>query len=201
MRRFINENSAAIVKFVTTHIVMSLLGIMVGLAILAIEGESEGMSIIAVVGSVFTIGFMCFLHYDDMFFIAEKEGIRLRAEGEPINYWKGLLIALIAYAPTLIAGLVVIGFDIFAGDVENVRAIPMLIYYAFQGSFLGLYKIRESLGLSVYVILTLLPALVSATLGYALGLKDKTLRQLFGINVKPPYDGPMERKHDKNKDK
>ena len=35
MKRFYSENSKAITKFIVTHIVMSVLGIMVGLAVLA----------------------------------------------------------------------------------------------------------------------------------------------------------------------
>ena len=47
MRKFINENSSAIVKFILTHIVMSVLGLMLGLAILSGENETACISPIA----------------------------------------------------------------------------------------------------------------------------------------------------------
>lgn len=191
MKQFVKDNSSIIFKFMITHIVMSILGIMVGLAVLSIEGQTQGMSAIAIIGSLFTIGFMCFMHYDDMYFVAVKEGIRKRTDGEPIDTFKGLKICLIAYSPVLISGLVAIIFDLF---VNEHSVITLFIYYIFQGSFLGLYKIRETLGVTVYVIVTLLPALISGSLGYAIGVKDKTLRGVMGMNVKPPFDGPMERK-------
>ncbi len=198
MKKFFNENSDAIVKFIMTHIVMSILGIMVGLAVLSIEGEADSISVIAIVGSAFTIGFMCFMHYDDMYFIGVKEGIRLRSDNSPIDYTKGIKVSLFAYSPVLLAGLIAVIMDLFGSGDSS--AISLLIYYAFQGSFLGLYKIREALGVIGYVIITLIPAIAVSSLGYYMGLKDKTLRGVMGMNVKPPYDGPLERKP-KNKDK
>ncbi len=197
-KQFVKENSSVIVKFLLTHVVMSILGIMVGLALLGIEGDVEGISAIAIIGSAFTIGFMCFMHYDDMYFVAVKEGIRERAEGKKLDLLKGLKITLIAYSPVIIVGFIAIAVNAFAGNVENAAVVPMLIYYILQGSYLGLYKLRLFFGLTGYILITLMPALVAGTLAYALGLKDKTLRGLFGMKVKPPYDGPVEKKN-KNK--
>ncbi|MBE6691788.1 MAG: hypothetical protein E7586_00450 [Ruminococcaceae bacterium] len=192
MIKFIRENSSAIVKFIITHIVMSVLGIMLGLAILTLENDTPGISPIALIGSAFTIGFMCFMHYDDMFFIAVKEGIRVRTEGGKIDIFKGLKITLIAYAPVMLIGIIVIIANLFGS--EDSSAITLLLYYAFQGSFISLYKILQYLGVVGYVILTLIPAIVASSLGYAIGAKDKTLRGLMGMDVAPPFDGPLERK-------
>jgi len=198
MKKFLSENSDCIVKFIMTHIVMSILGIMVGLAVLSIEGEADSISAIAIIGSVFTIGFMCFMHYDDMYFVGVKEGIRIRSEGGNIDPLKGLKITLLAYSPVMLAGLIAIIMSLVGSD--DASGISLLIYYAFQGSFLGLYKIRVYLGVIGYVIITLLPAILVSSLGYYMGLKDKTLRGMMGMNVKPPYDGPLERKP-RNRDK
>ncbi len=192
MKNFLRENSAAIVKFILTHVVMSVLGIMVGLAVLSIEGDADGFSVIAIVASAFTIGFMCFMHYDDMYFIAEKDGIRTRAEGGKLDVTKGIKISLVAYAPVLIIAIVAICVDIFASD--DASAITRILYYAVQGSFIALYKLMDYVGYVGFVLITLIPALVASSLGYAMGLKDKTIRGAMGMNVKPPYDGPMERK-------
>jgi hypothetical protein len=54
--------------------------------------------------------------------------------------------------------------------------------------------LREAVGVTGYVLITLLPAIISSSLGYIIGIKDKTIRGMMGFNVKPPYDGPMERK-------
>ncbi len=198
MKNFIRENTDMIIKFVLTHIVMSVLGIMVGLAVLSIEGDAEGFSVIAIVSALFTVGFMCFMHYDDMFFAAEKEGIRIRAEGGHIDIFKGLKVTLLAYSPVLIIGLVAICVDIFASD--DASAISLLAYYAVQGSYLTLYKLLDYVGVIGYVLITLVPAVVASSLGYIFGVKDKTIRGMIGIDVAPPYDGPIERKP-KTKDK
>ncbi len=195
----VKENSGVIVKFWLTHAVMSILGIMVGLALLVLEGESEGISLIAIVGSAFTIGFMCFMHYDDMYFVAVKEGIKSRAENKKIDIYKGLKLTLISYAPVIIIGFITVIFTTFASEIENTSVVPMLLYYIFQGSFLGLYKIHTYLGVAAYVVITLLPAIIAGALAYVLGIKDKTLRGVLGMNVKPPYDGPVEKKNKNNK--
>ena len=193
MIKFIRENSEIIVKFIVTHIVMSFIGIMVGLAILVKEGNVEGMSALAYIGSIFTVGFMCFLHYDEMFFFGANEGIRARSDEYRLDKFKGLKVVLISYSPVLLRGLVTILVDLFASNIDNVSPITLLIYYAVQGSYLTLYKIREIFGVSLYVIITLLPAMVSSLMGYYIGVKDKTLRGILGFKVKPPFDGPIER--------
>lgn len=198
MKKFYNENSKAISKFFVTHIVMSVLGIMIGLAVLAFEDDqAQGMSLLAIIGSIFTIGFMCFMHYDDMYFIAGREGIRERADNIKPDKLKGLKITLFAYAPTLIVAL--ISVILYLTTSDNVSAVGMLFYYAFQGSFLALYKLRELWGYPIYVAVTLLPAVISSVLGYAMGYSDKTLRGLMGMKVDPPFDGPTERMSKKNK--
>ncbi len=191
MKRFCSENSPIIVKFILTHIVMSLLGIMVGLAVIVIGGPTSALTIVS---SIFTIGFLCFMHYDDMYFYAVKEGIRLRAEGKKIDVFKGLKVTLIAYSPVILVGIVAIIIDLAAGGVENASPIALLVYYIMQGSYLTLYGVREAIGVTGYVIVTLLPAIIVSSLGYAFGVQDKTLRGILGFQVKPPYDGPMERK-------
>ena len=199
MLKFIRENSKMIFKFMTTHLVMSILGIMVGLAILTLEEGSGGFSAIALASSLFTVGFLCFMHYDDSFFAGVKEGIKHRAEGTRPDVFKGFKIALIGYSPVIIIGVIVIIFILATPVGEDNTPIPLLLFYACQGSFLCLYKLLDYIGVIGYVIVTLLPAIIASTLGYAIGCKDKTLRGMFGMSVQPPFDGPLERKP-KNKD-
>lgn len=194
MFRFIRENSKLIIKFMMTHLVMSVLGIMVGLAVLTLEDGSGGFSGIAIVASIFTVGFLCFMHYDDSFFAGVKEGIKHRAEGTKPDVLKGLKIALIGYLPVILIGIAVIIVILVTPVGEDHTPIPLLLFYACQGSFISLYKLLEYIGVIGYVIVTLLPSIIASFLGYAIGCKDKTLRGLFGMKVKPPFDGPLERK-------
>ena len=195
MRQFIKDNSTAIKKFVMTHIIMSLLGIMVGLAIIAFEGEDDTSGVLSAIASVFTIGFMCFLHYDDMYFIGAKNAINANSAGESLDKFRGLKATMIAYSPTIIVGLVTIVFDLLVntGDDEGV-VTALMVYYAFQGSFLALWKLRLAVGVTGYVLITLLPAVIASCLGYYIGSKQKTIRGMLGFKVKPPYDGPVDRK-------
>lgn len=194
MFKFIRENSKLIIKFMMTHLVMSVLGIMVGLAVLTLEDGSGGFSGIAIVASIFTVGFLCFMHYDDSFFAGVKEGIKHRAEGTKPDVLKGLKIALIGYLPVILIGIAVIIVILVTPVGEDHTPIPLLLFYACQGSFISLYKLLEYIGVIGYVIVTLLPSIIASFLGYAIGCKDNTLRGLFGMKVKPPFDGPLERK-------
>lgn len=194
MFKFIRENSKLIIKFMMTHLVMSVLGIMVGLAVLTLEDGSGGFSGIAIVASIFTVGFLCFMHYDDSFFAGVKEGIKHRAEGTKPDVLKGLKIALIGYLPVILIGIAVIIVILVTPVGEDHTPIPLLLFYACQGSFISIYKLLEYIGVIGYVIVTLLPSIIASFLGYAIGCKDKTLRGLFGMKVKPPFDGPLERK-------
>ena len=117
--------------------------------------------------------------------------MRSRADGEKVDTFKGFKIALIAYIPVFIVGIIVIIFHIVNPEIQ---AVPLLLYYFFQGSYLPLYALQQYVGIVGYVLITLIPAIVASTLGYAIGSKDKTLRGMMGMNVKPPFDGPLERK-------
>lgn len=200
MLKFIRENSSIIVKFMLTHLVMSLLGIMVGLSVLTLEDGEKGITAIALVAGAFTVGFMCFMHYDDSFFCAVKEGIKLRSEGIKPDVWKGLKIALIGYIPAFVVSIAAILVVILTPEGRDATPIPMLLFYFCQGSFISLYGIADYIGIIGYIIISLIPAVAASSLGYAIGSKDKTLRGMFGMNVKPPFDGPLERKP-KNKDR
>ena len=191
MKQFFNDNSKAIRKFFMTHVVMSLLGIMVGLAILKFEGETDGISALALISSIFTVGFLCFLHYDDMYFIGAKNAISAKAEGARLDPLRGLKITLFAYSPTLLVTLVTVCLDLFVKDTDEPTVIALMVYYACQGSFLALYRVREVIGVTGYVLVMLLPSIISSVLGYFIGSKQKTLRGLLGFKVKPPYDGPI----------
>lgn len=194
MVHFFKENKSIIVKFMLTHLVMSLLGVMVGLAVITLENGNSGFNSIAIIASSFTIGYMCFMHYDDSFFYAVKEGIRLRAEGGKPDVLKGLKIALIGYIPVFLVSVAAILVIVLTPEGQDQTPIPMLLFYLLQGSYICLHALQEYIGIIGYILVSLIPAIVSSTLGYAIGCKDKTLRGMLGMNVQPPFDGPLERK-------
>lgn len=190
MKTFFSENYDALRKFFMTHVVMSLLGIMVGLSIMVFEGESDSISLLAIVASVFTVGFLCFLHYDDMYFVGARHALSTKHTGEKPSAVRGLKITLLGYSPTLLVGLITIILDI-ATSSGQPAASALLVFYAFQGSFLSLYKINTVWGTVAYVIITLIPTIVASVMGYTIGMKEKTLRGMLGFKVNPPYDGPI----------
>lgn len=197
MKKFLTENSGPIIKFLSNHIVMSILGIMVGLAILSAEGNVDGMSSLALVGGLFCVGFLCFLQYDGMFFFGSKDGIKARADGKKPRYFKGALVSLVAYSPVILTVIaLIIAQLIERGGQENASGVLLFLFYAIQGSYISFYSLIGKLGPSLFAVITLIPSFVSATLGYIMGALDMPIRKLLGFNIKPPYDGPVERRRD-----
>lgn len=195
MKQFLKQNSQAIRKFLLTHTVTSLLGIMVGLAIIGFEGEDDTTGVLSIIASVFTIGFMCFLHYDDMYFIGAKNAISAKGEGVELDKFRGLKITLLAFSPVVLIGIITIILDLAVNTGNDEATVSFLmIYYAVQGAFLSLWKLRLAVGVAGYVVITLFPPVIASVLGYIIGSKQKTLRGLLGFKVKPPYDGPIPEK-------
>ena len=191
---FIRKNFEMIGKFFITHFVMSMLGLMVGLAVLVIEGETTGFTTLSVIAGCFTVGFMLFLHYDESYFFAVKEGISCRANGEKPDYLRGLKISLIGSIPIFLAAIVTVLVILLTAEGQDTTPVPLLFFYLFQGSYVSFYALIEYIGIIGFVCITPLPAIIASTLAYYIGCQDKTLRGMLGFNVKPPYDGPIERK-------
>ena len=191
---FIRKNSSMIIKFFITHFVMSMLGLMVGLAVLAIDGETTGFTPLNVIAGCFTVGFMLFLHYDETYFAAVKEGIACRANGENPDYWKGLKISLIGSLPILLLSVATVVAIVITTEGQDTTPIPLLLFYLFQGSYISFYAIIAVIGIPAFVCITPIPAIIASTLAHWIGSNDKTLRGMLGFDVKPPYDGPLERK-------
>lgn len=194
MIKFIRENSGIIIKFMMTHLVMSLLGLMVGLAILVVDGDTTSFTPIALIAGAFTVGFMLFMHYDDSFFCGVKEGIKCRADGVKPDQLRGLKISLIGSLPILVVGVIAILVIICTPEGKDANPVALLLFYFMQASYLSLYGLLDYIGIIGFVCLTPIPAIVASALGHWIGCNDKTLRGLMGMKVKPPFDGPLERK-------
>lgn len=195
MKKFFSENSSAFTKYITNQIVMSVLGIMVGLAVLSAEGGNEsGMSLLSAIAAVFCVGFLCFLQYDHMFFAGARDAIKAKGNGCLPDRGRGTVIALICSSPIVIVAVVTTVLKLVGND--DATAVSLIIYYALQGSYISLYSIQGTIGVIGYVFVCIIPGIVSAGLGYYLGTKDLPIRKALGFKIKPPYDGPVEKRRD-----
>jgi hypothetical protein len=183
MKKFFEQYitySKYIFKFWVNQISMSVFGIIVSLAA-TINGNS-----LVVIGSIlFSVGFLCFLLYDMMFMKGLEDSVRNRDAFQP-NKWEGLKIGLLSYAPTLLIGLIAI--ILFACNAATVYTIfKLILIFGVSGTYNGFFWLMTPyISEPIIIILTFVPALAATTLGYYLGLKDKPIRKILGIPVKPP---------------
>lgn len=181
-QEFWNVYSRQIIRFFTNQLVMSILGISVGLSTIAL-----GNKVISAIGCVLTIGLLCFLQYDGLFQLGEKHHYR-PADAERPAKTLGLKITLLGSAPLFLIILIGLLLSFFKSD--SAQVVCMLIYYALHGSYLQLqtYFVLEGsigwLGGSAGWLLCLLltaPAILSGAIGYLLGAIDRPLRTFFGL--------------------
>ena len=188
LKRFWSNYSTNIVRFWTNQIVMSLLGISVGLATIAFDNFA-----LAFIGCFFTIGLLCVLQYDNMFQLGEKHHFM---HSDTIRPGKGLgfKIALIGSIPLFI--LVIVGLLLeIVFENRDASTICNLIYYGLHGSYIQTHAFVSALPIfdtnefTVGILrwsacaIYILPVIFCSGLGYFLGSKDIPLRSLFGIKV------------------
>ena len=183
MKKFFEQYitySKYIFKFWVNQITMSIFGLIVSLAAAATNNNW------LVIGAVlFSVGFFSFLLYDMMFFKGLEDSVRNRDSFQP-NKWEGLKIGLLSYAPTLLIGLLAIILFV-CGTANAYNIIKFIIFFVISGSYNGvLWLLTDYLSDPIIIALSFIPALVATTLGYYLGLKDRPIRKILGIPVKPP---------------
>ena len=186
IKSFWEEHSSRIIRFWTNQIVMSVLGISVGLALIALD-----ILPVTIIGAIFCIGILCFLQYDMFFMYGEAWFCKPTDVVRPPKS-TGLLIALVGYLPTIL--LCVLGFVLQICGANDPSAICKLIYYAIHGSYMTLHSILTTTVLDtsfamqcvgwVCCLLYTLPVIIFSALGFVLGMKDKPLRSFFGIKAK-----------------
>ena len=189
LKAFWSAYSANLVKFWTNQIVMSILGISVGLATIALDNAP-----FAIIGCMFTVGLLCYLQYDNAFQLGLKDHYR------PIDIKRpkrtlGLKIGLLGSVPLLILGLLGMLFQLVS--LESPTVITQLIYYAIHGSYVQLHALIKSAELFqtasvlngmlnwLLCLAYALPAVLCSAIGYLLGANDKPLRTYFGIKYVP----------------
>lgn len=191
-KSFWNNYSSNIVKFWTNQIVMSLLGISVGLATIALDNF-----VIAFIGCVFTIGLLCFLQYDNLFQLGEKHHF-MHADTVRPSKSLGFKIALLGSVPLFL--LVLLGFLMeVVFRFANGSTVCNFIYYGIHGTYIQTHAFISSLPIFddsalvegllrwSFCAIYILPVILLSGLGYYLGSKDVTLRSVFGIKSAPKH--------------
>lgn len=173
MKQFWNTYSRQIIRFWTNQIVMSILGISIGLATIGL-----GIDVVSIIGCVFSVGLLCFLQYDNLFQLGEKDHYRPADAARPAKTL-GLKITLLGSCPLILLILIGILVTLFLSD--DAEVICKLIYYALHGSYLQLHTYLPNthvMGWLVCLLFTL-PAIFSGTLGYLLGALDRPMLMIF----------------------
>ena len=182
LREFWSAYSRNIIRFWTNQLVMSFLGISVGLATIALKNEA-----VSALGSALCIGILCFMQYDNLFQLGEKHHFRPADANRPAKSL-GLKIAVLGSCPRLLVILLGLLVSVVASD--DVHVIFMLIHIALHGSYLyplTFLSVEGTIGWLggplgwLVCLLFLLPEVLFAGLGYLLGSKDRPLRTFFGI--------------------
>lgn len=186
LKMFWSRYSANIVRFWTNQLVMSILGISISLATIALDNF-----IVSVIGCVFSIGFLCFLQYDNTFQLGEKDHFR-PADIERPKRTLGFKISLFASVPMFFLILIGIILQISLQD-ETATTVCKFIYYALHGSYIQLHVFLTSfeiltadslamqcVGWGFYLLYTV-PAIFFSALGYFLGAIDRPLQTFIGL--------------------
>ena len=173
LHEFWNAYSRQIVRFWTNQIVMSVLGISIGLATIALK-----IPAVSIIGCVFSIGLLCFLQYDNLFQLGEKHHYRPADAARPAKTL-GLKVTLLGSCPLIL--FILFGMLVTLILSDEAEVICKLIYYALHGSYLQLHTYfpkNHLMGWLVCLLFTL-PAIFSGTLGYLLGSLDRPIHMIF----------------------
>lgn len=173
MKQFWTDYSRQIIRFWTNQIVMSILGISIGLATIALK-----IPAVSIIGCVFSVGLLCFLQYDNLFQLGEKHHYR-PVDAERPGKSLGLKIALLGACPLIFYILFGMLVTLFLSD--DAEVICKLIYYALHGSYLQLHTYFPKAHIAGWLVCLLftLPAILSGTLGYLFGSLDRPIHMIF----------------------
>lgn len=187
LKAFWSSYSPNVVKFWTNQVVMSILGISVGLATIALDNL-----VFAVIGSVFTVGILCYLQYDNAFQLGLKDHYRPVDVKRPKRSL-GLKIAFLGSLPLFL--LTVLGLIFRLLSLESPSVVTQLIYYAIHGSYIQTHAIvmgafQAATVLNgvlnwLFCLAYTLPVILFSSIGYLLGAADKPLRTFFGMKYVP----------------
>ena len=179
--KFVKAHSYEVFKMIVIQIGMAIFGLVLSLA--ANQNDSV-LLILSIFSSLFYMG----LIYTMMWELGAKDGVKCRARHIDGDLLTGTKISLCSGTLNIvIAVMMVIGSVIAFNDGGNTPAIYNLflaIGGIFEAMYLGIIKfVVTSIGAADYIVstimycITVLPAIVSSTIGYILGYKEI---RLFG---------------------
>ena len=94
LKTFFSENSRYIVKYFINQIIMSFLGLCIGLPTIILKN-----TVVSIIGCIFSIAMLCLLQYDFAFHLGEKHCYLPEDQQRPKKSL-GIKIALVGTIPT-----------------------------------------------------------------------------------------------------
>lgn len=186
---FLKENSYTVAKLLVYQLGMTIFGSCISMAV-----QSNRPLLLAT--GIFATLFFVYLVYSALWEIGAKDKIRTDAGRLLPRPLFGLSVASLAGIPNyILLVLMLIGF--FFGHADggaewagNLFVVTQVIFKILNGMYVGIIRFLLPDGAVVsYLNLTLclvtvLPALLAAQVGYTVGAKGKTVLGLLGIKRK-----------------
>lgn len=193
--KFLKKNSYLMFKIFGTQFAMSILGTMLYVAV-------ADFALLVIIGTVCTVFTYWFLVYRTMWEEGAREGLRSKAEQTNFGPLSGTVIALIAGVLGILTAAVPLIFPLRlseTGEIANSFSKVCYLFsrFFFNGQYTGILQsvfptletmttaerfanIKSQLP---WTLVSVLPAIVAATSGYAIGLKNKSIAGIFGFDV------------------
>lgn len=175
MLNFFKENGYTIFKMIVNQIGMTMFGLMLSMA----TYQNDQLLLLT---CLFSIGFYMVLLYTMSWDCGLRE--KVRVDGKRMKYQplKGLWMSLCANVLNIILAIcVIVSYysltDFATGQPEGaytVYYISKMIAVVIQGMYNGLVQLYSPYNPIIFILIVI-PALVSSTLGYYLGLKNVRL--------------------------
>ena len=171
---FVKDNSYIIVKCMLNQLGLTIFGFMLSMAV----GRNEFLQLIT---SIFSVGFYLFLLYSMMWTIGFKDKEKVDNKRIPYQPFKGAYIAIFANTVNFILGfLMIIGQFL---HFDNLYVMTNFIIKLLQAMYIGISVNIAVEFHSLLFFLAPVPAIVMCGLAYYLGVQDKRILKIFGIDT------------------
>ncbi|MDD6800014.1 MAG: hypothetical protein PUE85_06335 [Firmicutes bacterium] len=185
MLNFIKENGYMIFRMIVNQIGMTMFGLMLSMA--TIQNDT-----LLLITSLFSIVFYMALLYTMTWDCGLKEKVRVDAKRLKYSPLKGLWMSLCANSLNVLIGIFAVVSRFFVTDFAN--QLPEAAFNAYyiarsiaiftQGMYSGLIALYAPYN-PFALVLIVIPALVSCTVGYYFGLRDIRILGFFSNKNKP----------------
>ena len=185
MFRFIKEHSYEIIKLFLTQIALSIMG-------LILSFSTNSNPLLYLLSSLFTSVFFWCLLYTEGWELGAKDRSRILNGRMKYNPYKGTIYSLFANIPNfllIVIMLVSLALGSFVEFFGSAYAISYFIERLICAAYMGInnylapstvinevrYIISDSVFQPLFYLVFVIPSVISVTLGYILGAKDKKL--------------------------